>query len=61
MPRQIERIADLQRGDIIRNKGGNGDSLLVTATYHKRATAIRTVDVTNPAEWELVIRNGVEL
>lgn len=57
MPQAIERISDLQRGDIIRHKG-EGDSLLVAAIYPKRATAIRTVDVTNPAEWELVVRNG---
>jgi hypothetical protein len=51
----IMTIADLRVGDIIRGKA-SGDSYVVTAIYGDRATAVRTMDVTNPAEWERVER-----
>lgn len=45
----------LGRGDIIIHKGV-GDSVVVIANYGDRVTAADTVDVTNPDEWELVVK-----
>lgn len=41
----------LRPGDLIRHKSGN-ESYVVTANDGTRVTAVRTVDVTNPAEWD---------
>lgn len=46
-------ISDLQNGDIIRNKSGS-ESYIVTGNYGTHVTAVRTVDVTNPSEWEVL-------
>lgn len=47
----VNNLSQLEAGDIIRSKS----SLLVyvvAENYGTRATAVRTVDVTNPIEWE---------
>ena len=44
----------LARGDIIRHKL-NGESHIVTGNYGNRITAVRTVDMTNPDEWDLIL------
>lgn len=49
----IASISKLKRGDIIRNMG-SPDSLVVTSCYGSTATAVLTVEVTNPSEWLLV-------
>jgi hypothetical protein len=49
----------LQRGDIIRHIS-DGESLIVAANYGGRVTAVRTYDVTNPPEWELVAKANHE-
>ena len=41
----------LQVGDIVRGKL-TGMVFVVTANYGNRVTAVRTVDITNPDEWE---------
>lgn len=46
-------IKDLDVGDIIRSKS-TGTVYVITANYHSRAIAVRTIDVTNPAEWEVL-------
>lgn len=46
-------LAALEPGDIIRHKHG-AEALVVTANYGDRATAIRTYDVSNPPEWDLL-------
>lgn len=51
-------ISKLKTGDIVRSIGGNGDGYIVTASYGRRATAVRTVDITNPDEWELAVHSG---
>lgn len=44
-------------GDIIRHKGDSG-GYIVTANYGDRVTAVRTVDVTNPDEWDKMNGDG---
>lgn len=41
----------LKPGDLIRHKTGS-EAYVVTANYGTRVTAVRTADVTNPAEWD---------
>lgn len=45
----------LSRGDIVRAEG-SADSLIVCSNYGGRVTAVRTADLTNPAEWRLVFK-----
>lgn len=47
-----DELRALKPGDIIRNASGLG--YVVTDNTGSRATAVRTVDVTNPDEWTLV-------
>lgn len=58
MPREIEEIASLKAGDLIRHKHGDGSALVITNNYGDRATAVRTMEVTNPHEWLLVATGG---
>lgn len=51
------QLKGLQRGDLVRHKG-SGDSLVVTGNYGDRVTAVRTVDMTNPNEWDQVDTSG---
>lgn len=44
---------DIEIGKIIRSKL-TGESYLITGNYGDRATAVRTIDITNPDEWEIV-------
>lgn len=50
-----EVFSKLDRGDIIEHKG-NTRVFIVTANYGDRVTATTTVDMTNPDEWELVLK-----
>jgi hypothetical protein len=49
----LEHVAELKTGDIIHGRL-SGDAYVVTGQYGGRATAVRTVDVTNPNEWMLM-------
>ena len=50
----FERTMQLKTGDIVRHKSG-GESYVVTAVYGSdRATAVRSVDITHPPEWEVM-------
>lgn len=49
----------LDRGDIVRHKIFNEVNYVVDANYGNRVTAVATVDITNPEEWELVQRNKI--
>jgi len=40
-------------GDIVRHRSGSR-GYIVTANYGERVTAVRTVDLTNPDEWDVV-------
>lgn len=48
-----DEMAELQPGDLVRHESGDG-SFVVTANYRNRVTAVRTADLTNPAEWHRV-------
>jgi hypothetical protein len=48
-----EEFAHLKRGDLVRGKW-SGVAYIVTSHYGSHVTAVRTVDLTNPAEWDLV-------
>jgi hypothetical protein len=50
---QIKSISELKTGDVIRHKTSQ-KSYLVTDCFGSRATAVRTVDITNPGEWEVM-------
>lgn len=45
----------LQRGDIVQPHG-DSRTFVVTANYGGRVTAVASVDMTNPTEWELVLK-----
>jgi hypothetical protein len=49
----VEAFKLLKRGSIVRPVGG-GQSYVVEANYGDRVTAVRTVELTNPDEWEIV-------
>ena len=46
-------IRDLMRGDIVRGKA-SGLTYTVDGTYGTRATAVRSADITNADEWEVM-------
>lgn len=48
-----EEFASLKVGDIVRGKLSQ-QAFVVTAHYGSRVTAVQTVDLTSPSEWELV-------
>lgn len=48
-----EEFFSLKVGDIVRGKATK-ESFVVTAHYGTRLTAVRTADITNPEEWDLV-------
>jgi hypothetical protein len=46
---------ELKPGDMVKNVGSDDDRVfVVTANYGGRVTAVASVDLTNPPEWELV-------
>ena len=49
-----EQMKSLKTGDIIRGRLSS-DSYVVTVNYGDHVTAVRTVDVTNSDEWDLVV------
>lgn len=53
MPMKTHEFVKLSPGDLIRPAGG-GEVLMVTGNYGGRVTAVKTVDMTNADEWELV-------
>ncbi len=50
-----EEFKSLDTGDCVRNKD-SVRSYIVMANYGERVTAARTVDITNPSEWDLVVK-----
>lgn len=48
-------LKGLSRGDIIKS-AGDSRTFTVIANYGDRVTAVATADVTNPAEWDLVLK-----
>jgi hypothetical protein len=49
-----EQLQMLHPGDIIQGKASR-QLYIVTGNFGTRVTAVQTVDVTNPDEWELVM------
>ena len=48
-----DQMRKLQVGDLVRGKL-SGMTFVVTGNYGDRVTAVKTVDMTNPEEWEIV-------
>ena len=51
--RQLVRIDELKPGMTVRHKGSS-DAYLIHDCYGNRATGVRTIDITNPVEWEII-------
>jgi hypothetical protein len=47
------RLEYVKTGMLIRSKNGANIVYVVTANYGTRLTAVRSVDITNPNEWEV--------
>jgi hypothetical protein len=54
--RTLKSFEDLAPGDLVRHKipQSYNQRLIVTANYGGRATAVRTADLTNASEWEVL-------
>jgi hypothetical protein len=46
-------LSKFNTGTLIKNKG-SGNLFVVTFNYGDRATAVWSIDITNPSEWEIV-------
>lgn len=55
-----EQFNKLDVGDLVKNKL-NGETFVVTANYGRRVTAVKTADMSNPTEWEIVRKAGVAI
>jgi len=51
-----QQFNNLNVGDIVRSNP-TGLAYIVTQIFGDRITAVRSVDITNPIEWELVRKN----
>ena len=54
-----KEFKQLERGDLVCHATAH-DIYIVTANYGDRITAIRSQDLTNPREWELVAKATYE-
>jgi len=52
-----DEFQNLKRGDIVRHVM-DAQSYVVTETCRNRVTAVRTIELTNPVEWLLVVKDG---
>jgi len=50
-----KELKNLKTGDIVRSKLNN-ISYMIHANYGNRCTAVKTVDITNPTEWNIVFK-----
>jgi hypothetical protein len=48
-----EEMRNLKPGQLIRHKHAS-EAVVVTANYGTRLTAVRTYDVLNPKEWDVI-------
>ena len=52
-----ETFQKLDRGDIVRHKAtDHATSYIVVANYGNHVTAVNTMNITNPAEWDLIYK-----
>ena len=49
----------LEVGDIVRHVGTH-ETFIITANYRTHITAVRTVEMTHPSEWGLVVKSRHE-
>lgn len=52
-----EQMNKLSLGDVVVSKA-TGLSCVVTGNYGGRVTAVRSVDITNPIEWDVVMKHN---
>ena len=50
-----EEMKHLRIGDVIRHKSLGSKQYVVTANFGDRVTAVHSIDVTNPIEWDIVL------
>ncbi|HEY9764608.1 MAG TPA: hypothetical protein V6D07_18925 [Trichocoleus sp.] len=50
-----EEFKSLGPGDIVEGLS-SGETYIVSANYGDRVTAVKTVDLTNPSEWKVVLK-----
>lgn len=48
---------DLTIGDIVRHKTG-ADGYVITSSNGRNITAVRTIDIANPIEWDLILKSN---
>ena len=53
-----EEMKQLRVGDVIQHKSLGSKQYVVTDNYGDRVTAVDSVDVTNPIEWDVVASGG---
>lgn len=49
----VDQLSSLERGDIIRSRASK-NSYVVESVYGRHATAVNTVNISNPEEWEVL-------
>lgn len=52
------QLRTLREGDIVRNKA-TGNAYIVTGNYGTHVTAVRTIDITNLDEWEIIAKGAI--
>lgn len=55
---KLKTVNELTRGDIVRSKKGF-NTYIVCGAYGDRATAVKSVDITNPDEWEILKKSKI--
>jgi len=58
---KIEHIKELKEGDKIHHVSDRDILYTVTGNYGDHVTAVKTIDVTNPSEWEIVAQAAYRL
>ncbi len=54
-----KQMANLKVGDIIQSKKDSKWAFIVSQNFGERLIAVRTIEITNPTDWELVVPNLV--
>ena len=50
----------LGTGDVVKHKIYRDKTFIVTSNYGNRVTAVQSVDLTNPCEWDIVAKSQYE-
>lgn len=51
-----KKFKELSPGDIVRHKLFGDNAYIVHSNYGDRVVAVRTVELTNPDEWDLILK-----